>query len=60
MKDTQKSLEKLQAENARLKELLKELIEATEYGVNQWQEAFNPDSETKAQKVIKKAKEAIK
>jgi len=62
-----KKLHILESENAALKkqnkkyhEALKELVEATEYGENQWQAAFSPDKETKGQKSIKKAKEVLK
>ena len=51
---------KLLKEVKKLREALKELVEATEYGENQWQAAFSPDKETKGQKSIKKAKEVLK
>jgi len=65
--ELQTKYEKLESENAALKkqnkkyhEVLKDLVEATEYGENQWQAAFSPDKETKGQKSIKKAKEVLK
>lgn len=42
-----------------LSRVLEELINATEYGVNQWQQAFHPEAETNGQKVIRKAKQAL-
>jgi len=51
---------KLLKEVKKLREVLKDLVEATEYGENQWQAAFSPDKETKGQKSIKKAKEVLK
>lgn len=50
---------KYQNENEELRNIIKELIEATEYGVTQWQKAYSPNSETNAQKVIKKAKKYV-
>jgi hypothetical protein len=38
---------------------LKNLIDKTEYGVNQWQKAWSPDKETEGQKAIKKARQAL-
>ena len=40
--------------------VISELIDKTEYGVNQWQKAYSPDEETKAQKAIARAKEYIR
>lgn len=59
IRDTYIKCSRLEAENKELKDIIKELIEATEYGVNQWQKAYNPESETNAQKIIKKAKEYV-
>jgi hypothetical protein len=51
---------KLKQENEKLRECVVNLIEATEYGVNQWQEAWSPSKETNAQKVIKLARQELK
>ena len=50
----------LKKQNEKYREALEDLVEATEYGENQWQAAFSPDKETKGQKSIKKAKEVLK
>jgi predicted PP-loop superfamily ATPase len=50
-------IKQLEQENAKLKEILEQLIEATEYDVNHWQMAFSPMEETKGQIAIREAKE---
>ena len=61
-----KLIEKLESENKQLKEALKlavevikDLINKTEYGVNQWQEAWAPNEETESQKSIKRARQFL-
>jgi len=50
---------KLKKENEKLRECVENLIEATVFGVNQWQEAWSPNEETNAQKVIKQAQQIL-
>lgn len=57
---TNEEYKKLKAENAKLKECILEIISETEYSANQWQQAWLPDEETKAQRVINEAKLLIK
>ena len=52
-------VEKLKQENEKLRECVESLIEATVLGVNQWQEAWSPNDETNAQKVIKQARKTL-
>ena len=54
-----KEIDKLKQENEKLRECVKSLIEATLFGVNQWQEAWSPYEETNAQKVIKQAQQTL-
>jgi len=53
-------IKKLKQENEKLRECVESLIEATIFGVNQWQEAWSPNEETNAQKVIKQARQILK
>lgn len=50
----------LREQNKIMREALSNLVEKTEYGVNQWQLAFAPDEETEAQRAIKTARQALK
>jgi YD repeat-containing protein len=52
-------LGKLKEQNKIMREALDNLIDKTEYGVNQWQKAWMPNEETEAQKAIEKAKQAL-
>jgi len=53
-------IKQLEKENERLRDCVENLIEATVFGVNQWQEAWSPNEETNAQKVIKQALQILK
>lgn len=62
----QAKLDKANKENKQLKEALKlavevirGLIDKTEYGVNQWQAAWLPDEETASQKSIREARQFL-
>lgn len=53
------AVEQLEQQLKEAESVISELIYKTEYGVNQWQEAFSPNEETKAQKVIAGAKKFL-
>lgn len=50
---------KLEQQIKECESVINKLIDKTEYGVNQWQQAFAPNEETEAQIAIRKAKEYL-
>ena len=52
-------IQKLESENAALRDLIKECIDVFEYGVNQWASAWGSNEETRGQKQIKKLRKVL-
>jgi hypothetical protein len=60
MTEWYEAVKQLKQENEKLRDCVENLINATEYGVNQWQEAWLPSEETNAQKAIRVARKTLK
>jgi hypothetical protein len=60
LKQWYEAVKQLKQENEKLRDCVENLINATEYGVNQWQEAWLPSEETNAQKAIRVARKTLK
>ena len=54
-----KNIKQLEQQLKEAESVINELIDKTDYGVNQWQQAFAPNEETEAQRVIRKARQYL-
>lgn len=59
MKSLNQQIKETQSKLDLVVETLENLINKTEYGVNQWQLAWSPEEETEAQKAIINSKQVI-